>query len=92
MANYCISVRLAPSCCSHNYLQRVCKMPPQAVRGRYYSFRWFDFWQSPIFYCNGVWIGELIGGYLRIYPQFKELISSESQLKSIMSCFNLYPL
>lgn len=91
MANYCISVRLASSCCNRNHLEHICKIKAQVVRGRSYSFRWFDFWQTPIFYCNGVWIGELINGYLRIYPPFKKLISSESQLLSIIAYFNLYP-
>lgn len=92
MANYCISVRLAPSCCNHNYLQRVCKMPPQAVRGRYYSFRWGGVCNIASFLCNGVYVGEIVGSYLHIFPQFKTMFLSESQLKSIMSYFNLYPL
>lgn len=92
MANYCFSVRLAPSCCSRNHLQLICKFKSQAVRGRYFSFHWSDFLQIPTFHCNGVFIGEIINGYLHIFPQFREIIQSESQLKAIMSYFNLYPL
>ena len=92
MANYCISIDLAASCCNTNYLQHICSFDAKIYRGRYYTFVWGS--RSHIAYlcCNGVRIGEVRKGTLGIYSRFAPLGLSRTFLSSLISLFNLYPL
>lgn len=91
MANYCVSVKLAACCCDCNYLQRVCNMQFRVLHGRAFYFRWSDYFNAALLYCNGIYIGEIRQGSLGIFPQFKLIVPSSSMLHSIMALFNLYP-
>lgn len=91
MEKYCISVDLAPSCCTRNYLESVCRCRTRVFRGRKYKFVW-----SPVdliagLVCNGVLIGIVHEGKLKIYSQFSSPYLTASSVGSIMALFNLYP-
>lgn len=92
MANFCISIDLAPSCCSRNYLVKVCCSCVRTFRGRNYELMWSSIDSTAGLFCNGVMIGVVIKGKLGIYPQFSSLGFTEASLKSLVSLFNLYPL
>lgn len=92
MANFCISIDLATSCCSRNYLESVCKIRAKVFRGRKYEFMWSSVSSTAGLVCNGVLIGVVYKGSLGIYSQFAPLGLNRSSLGSLMSLFNLYPL
>ena len=92
MANFCVSIDLAASCCSRNYLESVCRSRVRMFRGRKYEFVWSSVSLTAGLVCNGVCIGVVRKGSLSIYPQFATIIPSISQLHSIIALFNLYPL
>lgn len=92
MANFCISINLAPSCCNRNYLENVCRMKTRVFRGRKYEFMWSSISSTAGLVCNGVLIGVVYKGSLGIYSQFASLGLSRSSLASLMSLFNLYPI
>lgn len=92
MANFCISINLAPSCCNRNYLESVCRVRARVFRGRKYEFMWSSVSQTAGLVCNGVLIGVVYKGQLGIYPQFSSLGFTASSLSSLMALFNLYPL
>lgn len=92
MANFCISVSLAPSCCTRNYLENVCRSRVRVFHGRKYEFMWSSVSSTASLICNGVLIGVVWKGKLGIYSQFSSLSLTESSLKSLIALFNLYPL
>ena len=92
MANYCISIVLAASCCNTNYLQHICSFDAKLYRGRYYMLVWGSDSRIAYLCCNGVRIGEVCKGRLGIYSQFAPLGLSKHFLSSLISLFNLYPL
>lgn len=92
MANFCISISLAPSCCNRNYLESVCRSRARVFRGRKYEFMWSEISSTAGLICNGVTIGVVWKGQLGIYPQFSSLGFTETSLKSLIALFNLYPL
>lgn len=92
MANFCISIDLAPSCCSRNYLESVCNIRARVFRGRKYEFMWSSVSSTAGLVCNGVLIGVVYKGSLGIYSQFAPLGLNKSSLGSLISLFNLYPL
>ena len=92
MANFCISIELAPSCCSRNYLESVCKIRSKVFRGRRYEFVWGSVSSVAGLFCNDVLIGVVDKGSLGIYSQFAPLGLNRSSLASLISLFNLYPL
>ena len=92
MANNSLSVHLALCCCDYNYLQQVCRMKAQVFAGRKYEFMWSEHTLTALLYCNGVCIGIVRKNRLEIYPQFQVIVSSRSQLLSIIAMFNLYPI
>ena len=92
MANYCVSIKLSPSCCRRNYLESVCVIRSKMFRGRRYEFVWFPFTSVAGLLCNNVLIGEVDKGCLGIFPQFSALGLTKSSLSSLMALFNLYPL
>ena len=92
MANYCVSIGLAPSCCNRNYLENVCRSRVRMFRGRKYEFVWSSVSLTAGLVCNGVLIGVVDKGSLGIYSQFAPLGLSKSSLASLISLFNLYPL
>lgn len=92
MANFCISIDLAPSCCNRNYLENVCRTRVHCFRGRKYEFMWDSISSTASLVCNGVLIGVVWKGKLGIYSQFSSLGFTESSLKSLIALFNLYPL
>ena len=92
MANYCLSIDLAASCCNINYLQHICSFDAKLYRGRYYMLVWGSDFRVPYLYCNGVCVGEVCKGTLGIYSQFAPLGLNKSSLASLISLFNLYPL
>lgn len=92
MANFCISIDLAPSCCSRNYLESVCKIRSKMFRGRRYEFVWAPVSSVAGLFCNDVLIGVVDRESLGIFPQFSELGFTKSSLSSLMALFNLYPL
>lgn len=91
MANYCISINLAPSCCSRNYLENVCRSRVRVFRGRKYEFMWSSVSSTAGLVCNGVLIGVVYKGSLGIYSQFSVLGFTKSSLSSLIALFNLYP-
>lgn len=91
MADFCISVALATSCCTRNYLESVCRKPSRVCRGRVYIFEWSSEASTARLLCNGVLIGTVYRCRLGIYPQFSSLGLTTSSLNSIMALFNLYP-
>lgn len=91
MANYCISIRLASSCCNRNYLENVCSSHVRTFRGRKYEFMWSSVSLTACLICNGVLIGIVWKNQLGIYSQFASLGFTESSLKSLIAMFNLYP-
>lgn len=92
MANYYLSIDLAPSCCNRNYLENVCKIRAKMFRGRKYGFAWSSVSSTAGLVCNGVLIGVVDKGRLGIFPQFSALGLTKSTLSSIMAAFHLYPL
>ena len=92
MANFCISIDLAPSCCNRNYLESVCRYRSHIFRGRKYQFVWLSAASTAGLECNGVLIGIVVKGQLGIYPQFSSLGFTASSLGSLIALFNLYPL
>lgn len=92
MANFCISIDLAPSCCNRNYLVNVCRTRVRCFRGRKYEFVWGCVSSTASLVCNGVLVGVVWKGKLGIYSQFTSLGFTESSLKSLIALFNLYPL
>ena len=92
MANYCLSIALAASCCNTNYLQHICSFDAKLFRGRYYMLVWGSDSRIAYLCCNGVRIGEVHKGTLGIYPQFAPLGLNKSSIASLISLFNLYPL
>lgn len=92
MANYCVSIVLAASCCNTNYLQHICSFDAKLYRGRYYMLVWGSDSRIAYLCCNGVRIGEVCKGCLGIFPQFSALGFTKSSLSSLMALFNLYPL
>lgn len=92
MANYCVSIDLAPSCCNRNYLESVCKIRSKMFRGRRYEFAWGSTSSVAGLFCNNVLIGVVDKGSLGIYSQFSALGFTKSSLSSLMALFNLYPL
>lgn len=92
MANFCVSIDLAPSCCNRNYLESVCRSRVRMFRGRKYEFMWDSISSTAGLVCNGVLIGVVYKGSLGIYSQFAPLGLSRSSLSSLISLFNLYPL
>ena len=92
MASYCISIDLAPSCCSRNYLENVCRIRSKMFRGRRYEFVWGPVSSVAGLFCNDVLIGVVDKGCLGIFPQFSALGFTKSSLSSLISLFNLYPL
>lgn len=91
MANYCVSIVLAASCCNTNYLQHICSFDAKLYRGRYYMLVWGSDSHIAYLCCNGVRIGEVRKGTLGIYSQFSVLGFTKSSLSSLMALFNLYP-
>lgn len=92
MANFCISVSLAPSCCNRNYLEGVCRYRSRIFRGRKFQFVWLSVAGTAGLECNGVLVGIIEKGRLGIYPQFSALGFTGSSLGSLIALFNLYPL
>lgn len=92
MANFCISIALAPSCCNRNYLESVCRHRSHIFRGRKYQFVWLSAASTAGLECNGVLIGIIVKGQLGIYSQFSPLSFTDSSLGSLIALFNLYPL
>ena len=91
MANFCISINLAPSCCNRNYLENVCRYRARMFRGRKYEFMWSSISSTAGLVCNGVLIGVVYKGQLGIYSQFSSLGFTNSSLSSLIALFNLYP-
>ena len=92
MANFCVSIDLAPSCCNRNYLENVCRSRVRMFRGRKYEFVWSSVSLTAGLVCNGVLVGVVYKGSLGIYSQFSALGLTKSSLSSLMALFNLYPL
>lgn len=92
MANFCVSINLAPSCCNRNYLENVCRSRVRVFRGRKYEFVWSSVSLTAGLICNGVLVGVVYKGSLGIYSQFSALGLTKSSLSSLMALFNLYPL
>lgn len=91
MANFCISINLAPGCCNRNYLEHVCRSRARVFRGRKYEFMWSSVSSTAALICNGVLIGVVWKGQLGVYSQFSSLGFTEASLKSLIALFNLYP-
>lgn len=92
MANFCLSIDLAPSCYNRNYLENVCRSSVRMFRGRKYEFMWDSVSLTAGLVCNGVLIGVVYKGSLGIYSQFSALGFTKSSLSSLIALFNLYPL
>ena len=92
MANFCVSIDLATSCCSRNYLENVCKVRARMFRGRRYEFVWSPVSSVVYLCCNSIRIGEVYRGTLGIYSPFSSLGLTKTSLSSLMALFNLYPL
>lgn len=92
MANFCVSIDLAPSCYNRNYLENVCRSSVRMFRGRKYEFMWDSVSSTAGLVCNGVLIGVVYKDSLGIYSQFSALGFTKSSLSSLMALFNLYPL
>lgn len=92
MANFCVSIELAPSCYNRNYLENVCRSSVRMFRGRKYEFMWDSVSSTAGLVCNGVLIGVVFKGGLGIYSQFSALGFTKSSLSSLIALFNLYPL
>ena len=91
MANFCISIALAPSCCNRNYLENVARCRARVFRGRKYQFVWLSAASTLGLECNGVLIGIVSKNQLGIYSQFSSLGFTASSLGSLIALFNLYP-
>ena len=92
MANFCVSIDLAPSCYNRNYLESVSRVQVRYFRGRKYEFISSPESLTAGLLCNDVLAGVVDKGSLGIFSQFKALGFTKSSLASLMALFNLYPL
>lgn len=92
MEKHSVSVVLADSCCSRNYLLSKVVNRPVWFRGRKYWFEVTGLENKYDLFCNGYLIGDLYIDEILIYEETSRFINSESLLRSLVSMFNLFPL
>lgn len=92
MEKHSVSVVLADSCCSRNYLLSQVVGSVVWFRGR--KFHWEDtgYGDKYDLYCNNRLVGDLYIDEILIYDEYSDIIHSESELRSLISMFNLFPL
>lgn len=92
MDKYSVSVVLAESCCSRNYLHSQIIGSVVWFRGRKFHWESTSSDERYNLYCNNRLIGDLYIDEILIHDENSRIISSESELLSLIAMFNLFPL